>query len=105
MEFNGQEGSPIDPTTAGDWTRRYRKANAGATTGHFFGRAILQKLLDESGSMGIRFYYGLAPDGTRQLVAVAANAAMNDLLEGTNIVADDAKMCPPCCSTPNVLNS
>ncbi len=105
MTFNGQEGSAIDPNLAGDWTRRYREANPGTTFGHFFGRDILQKLLDETDSLGIRFYYGLNAAGARQLLAVAADAAMNDLFEGTNIVADDAPSSPPYSSTNNVLNN
>ena len=105
MTFNGQEGSAIDPDVAGDWTRRYREANPGTTFGHFFGRDILQQVLNEKGSLGIRFYYGLTADGARQLLAVAADAHMNDLLEGTNIVADETSDCPPYSSTNNVLNS
>ena len=105
MTFNGQEGSAIDPNIAGDWTRRYREANPGTTFGHFFGRDILQKLLDETDSLGIRFYYGLTAAGNRQLLAVAANAAMNDLLTGEDIVADDSSHCPPLNGTNNVLNS
>ncbi len=105
MAFTGNEGAPIDAEIAGDWTRRYRTKNPGATEGHFFGRVILEQLLAESGSEGIRFYYGLTPDGARQLLAVAADAEQNDMLDKNCIVADDAMAVPPHGSTPNVLNS
>ena len=105
MPFTGQEGAPIDAAIAGDWTRRYRTKNPGATQAHFFGRVILEQLLAESGSKGIRLYYGLDPDGARQLLAVAADGEENDMLGKDCIVADESVPCPLACSDSNVLNT
>lgn len=105
MAFTGNEGAPIDSAIAGDWTRRYRTKNPGATQGHFFGRVILEQLLAESGNQGIRLYYGLDPDGAQQLLAVAADGEQNDMLDKNCIVADDSFGTPPYSSNPNVLNS
>ena len=105
MPFTGNEGSSINPDQAGDWTRRYRDQNPGATQGHFFGRVILEQLLAEAGSAGIRLYYGLDEKDQRQLLAVAADEQENDLLGTDDIVADDSNPCPPNSSQANVLNS
>jgi hypothetical protein len=105
MAFDGTEGAAIEPVIAGDWTRNFRENSSPGNNAHFFGRAILERLLDAEGAMGIRFYYGLDDDGNRQLLAVATDAEQNDLLEGENIVADESSCCPPWSSVSNLLNS
>mgnify|MGYP006899135865 CR=1 FL=1 len=105
MAFNGTEGASIDPNTAGDWTRNFRDSSASGNNARFFGRDILEQLLAEDGAVGIRFYYGLDDNNERQLLAVAADAEQNDLLESDNIVADESSCCPPYGSSANVLNS
>ena len=105
MEFTGNEGAPIALAQAGEWTKNYRSENPGATQGHFFGRVILEQLLAEGGSKGIRFYYGLDGEGQRQLLAVAADAAQNDLLGDECIIADDSWTTPPYSGIANDLNS
>ena len=105
MEFTGNEGAPIAIGIAGDWTKRYRSKNPGATQGQFLGRVILERLLAEAGSKGIRFYYGLDANNQPQLLAVAADAAQNDLLGDKCIVADETWPAPPNSGQPNQLNS
>ncbi|GAA4370894.1 hypothetical protein GCM10023185_45810 [Hymenobacter saemangeumensis] len=105
MAFNGTEGSPINPEIAGTWTRKYRSLHKGENTGHFFGREILLKLLQQPGAMGIRFYYGVDGENRRQLLAVAVGADQNDQIGSERIVADDSCACPPWVSIANVLNS
>lgn len=100
--FNGNEGQPIDLETAKQWAANYRAQNPGQTKAHFFGRVILQRLLEEPASLGIRLYYGIDDQGAKQLMAVGAIANGDDLLPGSgnnNIVADVSVPCPPYCST------
>ena len=103
MIFNGSEGSPIDRNTAAAWTKNYREAAPDGLHGHFFGRELLTKLLNQEGCTGIRFYYGLRDD-VPQLLAVGADQEGNDQLDPTHHVVDDSKPCPPYCSRPNILN-
>ena len=105
MAFTGDEGASINAAIAGDWTRRYRTKNPGDTQGHFFGRVILEQLLAESGSKGIRFYHGLDANGQRQVLAVAADGEKNDMLGKACIVANDSVPCPSACSDSNALNT
>ena len=104
MAFDGNEGSFIDNAKAGAWTKSYREKTPNGLMGHFFGRKVLQDLLDREGCMGIRFYYGLH-DEVQQLLAVGADHEQNDQLPTTQDVVDESKPCPPDCSQPNVLNS
>jgi hypothetical protein len=100
FSFNGSEGAPIDLETAKRWAQAYRAQNPGQTKAHFFGRNILQQLLAEPGSLGIRLYYGIDDKGAKQIMAVGAIANGDDLLPsaGTNnIVADSSWPCPPYC--------
>ncbi|WP_299824001.1 hypothetical protein [uncultured Pontibacter sp.] len=100
-KFDGTEGAPIDRALAAEWTANYRRAEAeGAENtvikAHFYGREILQRLLDQEGCMGIRIYYARDEKGQKQLVLVGADAAGNDV---EDLVVDSSKICPPDCST------
>lgn len=102
MSFNGTEGGAIDLDNAGTLTENYRVANTGAVKGAFYGKDILNQLLDQEGCMGIRIYYGQDERGNKELVLVGAQANEDDLLE---LVADTGVKCPTSCGAPNSLNS
>lgn len=102
MAFDGTEGSAITLSNGASMTNEYRQRNPGAVKGHFFGKEILNQILDQEGCMGIRMYYGLDEDGNKQLVIVGADSDENDMLD---LVADFSVPCPSACSTPNALNS
>ncbi|MER2998436.1 hypothetical protein [Pontibacter populi] len=104
--FNGTEGSAIELEQAAAWTANYRKEaiadpNGMVTKAHFYGREILQKLLDQEGCMGIRMYYARDEKGQKQLVLVGADAEGNDM---EDIVVDNSKICPPDCDEGGNLN-
>jgi len=102
MSFDGSEGGQITLAAGAALTAEYRRKNPGATKGHFFGKDILQDILDQSGCMGIRMYYGLDGDGNKELVLVGADADENDM---TALVADLSMPCPGVCGNSNSLNS
>lgn len=56
-ELTGREGQIFDFTLATNWTKNYRDINRGEIVSQFFGREILNQLLDQPGCMGIRMYY------------------------------------------------
>ncbi|MBC5992669.1 hypothetical protein [Pontibacter cellulosilyticus] len=104
--FNGSEGASIDRAEAAKWTANYRsrantETNGASVKAHFYGREILQKLLDQPGCMGIRMYYARDGKGQKQLVLVGADAEGNDM---EDLVVDSSKVCPPDCSTGGDLN-
>ncbi|MCR9171556.1 MAG: hypothetical protein NXI10_03625 [bacterium] len=102
MAFTGKEGGEITLEQGADMTANYRDENPGQTKGHFFGREILLKLLDQEGAMGIRMYYGIDGNGEKELVLVSADADENDMLD---LVVDISQPCPPRCGSSNSLNS
>lgn len=103
MGFDGTEGSTITLPAASAMTKEHRARNSGARLGHFFGKDIIQQILDQEGCMGIRIYYGIDPGtGMRELVVVGANEEEDDMLD---LVADFSMACPNRCSSANVLNS
>lgn len=55
--LSGTEGSEIDLKVAADWTQNHRHRNPGHVISQFFGQEILNKILQQPGCMGIRFYY------------------------------------------------
>ncbi len=57
-QLTGKEGSEIDLKVAAEWTQNHRHHNPEEVISQFFGREILQKILDQPDCVGIRFYYG-----------------------------------------------
>ena len=101
MAFDGTEGGEISLITGSQMTAAYRAANPNSTIAHFFGKEILNQLLEQENCVGIRIYYGIKDDKT-ELVLVGVDSEENDLL---GLVADLSLPCPKTCSSPNPLNS
>lgn len=104
MAFNGTEGEIVTLSEAAEWTANYRETiPAGGIKGHFFGKDLLNEILDQSECMGIRIYYGMEDDGTKNLVLVGAKADEDDMEDG--VILERSVKCPPNCGQSNQLNS
>ena len=101
MAFDGTEGGEITLKLGADMTAEYRSQNPGETKAHFYGKDILNEILDQEGCMGIRIYYGLDSDENKELVLVGADANENDM---TGLVADLSSPCPSLCDSNSPLN-
>jgi hypothetical protein len=102
MAFDGREGGEITLNAGAALTEEHRSTYPNARKGQFFGKDILNEILNQTGCMGIRIYYGVDENGKRELVLVGADADENDM---TNLVADMGEPCPTRCGTRNDLNS
>lgn len=103
MSFNGREGEQITLATAKTWAANYRKQMASnGIKGHFFGKDILQAILNQSGAEGIRMYHGIDDDNLQVMILVAADANEDDMVSG--IIAERGSPCPPRCSSGGGLN-
>ncbi|MBC5774674.1 hypothetical protein H8S95_11425 [Pontibacter sp. KCTC 32443] len=105
--FDGTEGEVIELAQAIAWTANYRKqaeteGQEMVIKGHFYGRDILLKLLEQDGCVGIRMYYALDENGQKQLVLVGVDANGNDIEE---MVVDHSSICPPDCSETGSLGN
>lgn len=102
MAFNGTEGGAITLKAGAAMTADYRRNNPGVIKARFFGKDILNDILDQTGCMGIRMYYGENENGEPELVLVGADTDENDII---GIVADMSVPCPTSCGSANSLNS
>jgi len=104
MPFTGNENQKISLADASKLTKRYREATGtGEILGGYISRSALNKILDQSDCVGIRYYYGLEEDGTPQSVVVGVLANEDDIDDGE--IAERAILCPPNCGKKNSLNS
>ena len=85
MAFDGTEGGAIRLSQGAALTSEHRLRNPTALKGRFFGKEILNQILDQAGCMGIRMYFGQDEDGNRELVIVGADEYENDMLD---LIAD-----------------
>lgn len=103
MSFTGDESSAITLAEGGTMTKAYRDANPTAVKGHFFGKNKINSILNQSGCVGIRVYYGLDSTGAKQLVMVGVDSNQND--QYNSIILDRAVPCPAYCGISNDLNT
>jgi hypothetical protein len=104
MSFNGNEGAFITLEEGSVMTANYRNTiQQGEVIGQFIRRDLIQDILAQTDCVGIRFYYAIDENGSKNLVCVGVDQNENDLTEG--LIADRFKSCPPKCSKRNPLNS
>ena len=104
MAFDGTEGAVITLAEAKQFTADYRKGiTPGTVISHYFGKNVLEQILNQNGCVGIRMYHGLDENGIKNLVLVGVESNQEDLING--IIADKSVVCPPFCNGSNSLNS
>lgn len=103
MAFDGKEGKIISKTAGRQLVVNHQSSPAFAANnnikGVLFGRDHLDKILAQSGCVGVRVYYG--KEGTSStdpstLVIVGTNDEGNDM---TEVVLDGGYPCPTHCSS------
>ena len=104
MAFNGTEAKQVTKEEAAPWTANFRATiTPGDTIGRFFGKDILNEILNQPGCMGIRIYNGINEEGNNNLVLVGADANEDDMVNG--VIAQHSASSPPFSGIPNLLNS
>ena len=104
MAFTGNENQSISLEEAAKLTKNYRDSvSEGTILSGYFSKSELLKILGQSGSVGMRYYYGRGDDGKAKLVLVGAKSDQDDLFEGE--IAEHSIDCPPFCPNPNPLNT
>ena len=103
MAFDGSEGAPIDLTDAAQWTKKFRTQNPDSIKAHYFGRKIIEKILDQSECVGIRIFQAIDEHGTQHLILAGTDANENNQLNG--LLGEASIPCPNQCGNADALNS
>lgn len=77
--LTGKEGQEFDLETSANWTKNYRDKYPGETVSHFFGKEIVQKILDQDGCMGVRIYHAHDDQDKKHVIIVGADQHGNDI--------------------------
>jgi hypothetical protein len=102
QQITGTENHVITLDQAVKLVQNYSFSPTAPTTkGGVFARTIFDKILSQSGCVGIRYYYAKKDDGTPTLVLVGVDNAGNDMTVG--VLGDQVFPCPPFCGV-SVLN-
>jgi len=101
--FDGSEGAYITLSMAQSMGSNYTSSDRYEKTAylkaHFLGKDKLSALLNQSGCMGLRIYYGtkiVSSVEVPDFVIVAADEDGNDILDN-NLILDSSIPCPPTC--------
>ena len=104
MQLPGRNEQTISLNEASQQTRNFRlKASADAIKGGLFWKENVQKLLDQSDCVALRYYYGNDDKGLPTIVLVGVTSDGKDITDG--IILEYAWPCPPFCDDPHLLNS
>ena len=102
QQFSGNENHAITLDQAVKLVQNYQTSpRVPSIRGGYFGRNIFDKILAQSGCVGVRFYYAQKDDGSSTMVLVGVDNMTNDMTGG--ILGDIVIPCPPYCGT-SVLN-
>lgn len=94
----------VHPGAATQLTAHYRaQAEPRQPKGGFFGKDAVQKILEQPGCVGLRYYLGANQRGRRVVCLMGADRAGRDMADG--YLAEFSFWCPPFCSDDNFLNS
>ncbi|MBL0340833.1 MAG: hypothetical protein IPP71_07870 [Bacteroidetes bacterium] len=100
----GHENHDISLDDAAEMTARFRGTiTPGNKIGGFFGRDAIKAILDQSGCVGIRYYYGLDANNKPVLILVGVKTDNEDQYEER--LAELSLPCPDYCATDNPLNN
>jgi hypothetical protein len=69
--------------------------SSNATIAHYFGKNVVEKIMKQSGCVGIRMYYGKHADGKSGFIFVGVDKYGKDLVP--TVIAGPTSMCPPVC--------
>ena len=95
--FNGTEGGPMDLAVAQSWEQNWQKAHPDLPKGLFFGREILETMLAQKGTVGLRFYPGYDEEGKLHLMMYSTDKDGNDILTEPIQASQYSTPCPPLC--------
>ena len=95
--FNGTEGGPMDLAVAQSWEQNWQKTHPDLPRGLFFGREILETMLAQKGTVGLRFYPGYDEEGKLHLMMYSTDKDGNDILTEPIQASQYSTPCPPLC--------
>ena len=80
-----------------------RRRRAFEQTGGAFKKSALERLLNQTGCVGMRIYYGMHPDGQPAIVLVGVDQYGEEMMDGE--LLEDSFPCPPFCPIGPSLRS
>ena len=102
QQLTGNENHVITLDQAVKLVQNYQASpRVPSIKGGYFSRAIFEKILAQSGCVGVRYYYAQKDDGSPTLVLVGVDNTANDMTSG--VLGDITVPCPPFCGT-SMLN-
>jgi len=104
MSLPEKKDQTITLDAASKLTANYRRVVPPATViAAGFWKETVEKIIDQTGCVALRVYYGRTADGSPTPVLVAVNENGDDITAG--VLGDENFPCPPFCGAPNPLNS
>jgi len=90
-------GEMIAKTVARSMIKDYQTENPNAIKAHRFDKNLIQDLLNEASTDGLRIYHGLDEDEKHVLVLVCIDSNGDDL--ENNYILERSTICPPICDS------
>jgi hypothetical protein len=78
--YTGKEGEEFDLELSARWTKNHREKHPDQYYAHFFGKEIIQRIIDQPGCVGIRMYHAFDDDDKRHIILVGATKDGHDMV-------------------------
>ncbi len=107
--YSAEVGEDIGYEKGAKMIKTYYDQNQDDVLAHFMGRNLIEAILAQPGTVGIRMFHAINEIGLKQLVIVGVDANGQNILNYTSIgengeviknkgiVADKLRNCPPYC--------
>lgn len=104
--YDGADGGRIDLNTAKQWAKNFRDSQSkpDEVRSHYFGRDVIDQILQQLGCSGIRIYYVRNDKNEKELLILGVDSSGSNMLPplsvagpGDNSIADMSFPCPPVC--------
>jgi hypothetical protein len=96
--FHENVGAAIPHDMAKRWKEAYKKQHPDGLESHFFGSAIIQRLLSQPNVAGISIQYALDDEGVPQLILVGIDKTGRKMTAANEFEADRSYHCPSDCA-------
>lgn len=101
-QLTGHEVQNVTLAYGASLTSNFRNSSpSGTTLGEYFSGDAVRGILNQTGCIGLRIYYGKKSDGTPALVLSGVDGNGSDLAGG--VICETGFPCPPVCDVTSPL--
>ncbi len=90
FKFSKTHGGPIDQGVAKKWMKKYEDRHTGAPHAYFFGKDLIQKIIDHPEAVGMHVYFAYGEEDNKQVVLIGTREDGSNIWPGADKDSSDS---------------